>query len=126
MPSAGEQPCVIALTGYPSQYVAAVIGETEGATVIVMVDDPEAIVSRIRVWEGGQLVRVPLTPEEQSYYREVIERDGASFAELFREACFVDIVGCGPSEAACRVRDAVEHDARLRASKDDRAPARTV
>jgi shikimate kinase len=108
----GNHDCVVSLSGIPSETVAAVVGETPQAVVVVLVDAPENIVERLVFYDDPndrtRPVQAALTDEEKSYYTGSIKRDIARFAESFHAARFVDVAGLSPAEAADKVREAID------------------
>jgi hypothetical protein len=98
--------------GPVSEAAWKVIHGTPGALVAVLIR-PENVLARIKFYDDcSRPMQIALTAEKKDHYRDAIERDAASFAELFKAVRFVDIAGLSPSEAAGRVRDAIEHDER--------------
>jgi shikimate kinase len=102
--------CVIALP--PSGLLGGywkVVSKTRDATIVVLRDTPANILDRITFYDiDSRLLQTHLTESERASYRREIEGDIAYFNRSFRRAHLaVDIEGCGPDEAARKVRDAL-------------------
>jgi shikimate kinase len=102
--------CVIALppSGLLSGYWK-VVKNVPDATIVVLWDKPENILKRITFYDDeSRLMERILTDREKTYYLRKIKEDISYFKVSFRRAHMsIDITGCNPDAAACKVRDAL-------------------
>jgi shikimate kinase len=102
--------CVIALP--PSGLLGGywkVVNETREATIVVLRDTPENILTRITFYDiDSRPVQKNLTDHEKDLYCREIKRDITYFSRSFRRAHLsVDITGCSPDEASRKIKDAL-------------------
>jgi shikimate kinase len=86
-----------------------VVNETKHATIVVLEDSAENILERITFYDiDSRPVPTNLTDREKGLCFREIKRDISYFRRSFRRAHIsVDITGCGPDEASCKVREAL-------------------
>lgn len=89
-----------------------VVSKAKDATVILLEDKPENILARITFYDiDSRPIQRALTDREKRHYLRTIRQDIAYFRPSFQRAHIsVDIAGCGPDEAACRVKDMLTRD----------------
>jgi shikimate kinase len=100
--------CVIALppSGLMGGYWT-VVNKTRDAAIAVLKDTPENIFKRITFYDvESRPIQKNLTAREKRHYLGQIRRDITYFSRSFQRAhVSVDITGCGPDEAARKVKD---------------------
>jgi shikimate kinase len=100
--------CVIALP--PSGLMGGywkVVNKTQDAVIAVLKDTPENIFKRMTFYDvDSRPIQKNLTDREKRDYLRKIRGDITYFSGSFQQAhVSVDITGCGPDEAARRVKD---------------------
>jgi shikimate kinase len=84
-----------------------VVKKTQDATIVVLQDTPENILKRITFYDiDSRPIQRTLTDQEKRLYLRSIKGDITYFCRSYERAhVSVDIAGCGPDEAARRVKD---------------------
>jgi shikimate kinase len=108
LPQSGK--CVIALP--PSGLMGAywnVIKNFEGK-IIVLVDDPQNILKRIRFYDkDSRPIEIHLSEQDKKYYLSDIKKDIKYFGRTYRKADIMfDINGSEPETAAKRLKELLQ------------------
>ncbi len=102
--------CVIALP--PSGLLRGywkVVKTVRDSRIVVLDDTPENILKRITFYDDdSQSIEKTLSDREKRLYLKDIREDITYFRRSYERAhLWVDIAGCGPDDAALKVKDAV-------------------
>ncbi len=84
-----------------------VFNKIPDAAIVVLKDTPENILKRITFYDiNSRPIQRSLTDREKRLYLREIKADITYFSRSFQRAHLsVDIAGCGPDEAARKVKD---------------------